>query len=242
MSRESRYYRTHGIVLRTYKLGEADRIVVLVTPDRGMVRSVAKGVRKTRSKFGSRLEPMSHIALQLHEGRGELQLITQVESVDHFRTIREDLDRLTKALAMLEAVDQVALQDEPAPELYRMLLGALRTLDANDSELVTAGFFLKLLSLEGSGPQVEGCVQCGRSEGLVGYSEADGGLVCRDHRRGLALSEEAVALVQRILGGQLGAALNEPAGPVTHEVHVMATRALEYFLDRRMRSTSILGS
>lgn len=241
MSRESRYYRTHGIVLRTYKLGEADRIVVLVTPDRGMVRSVAKGVRKTRSKFGSRLEPMSHVSLQLHEGRSELHLITQVETVDQFRKVREDLARLGKALAMLEAVDQVALQGEPAPELYRMLLGALRTLDANDSELVTAGFFLKLLSLEGSGPHVEGCVQCGETDGLAGYSEADGGLVCRDHRRGLAMSEDAVVLVQRILGGQLGAALNEPPGPATHEVHVMATRALEYFLERRMKTTSILG-
>lgn len=226
-------------MLRTYKLGEADRIVVFITPDRGMVRSVGKGVRKMRSKFGSRLEPMSHVAAQFHEGHGELQLITQVETLDHFRGIREDFDRLTKAFAMLEAVEQVALQDEPAPELYRMLLGALRTLDANDSELVTAGFFLKLLSLEGFRPQVESCVQCGVLDGLVGYSEADGGLVCHAHRSGLPLSQEAVVLVRLILGGQLGAALSEPPGSATREVNDMALRALEYFLERRMRSTSI---
>lgn len=241
MSRESRYYRTHGIVLRTYKLGEADRIIVLLTEDRGMVRAVAKGVRKTRSKFGSRLEPMSHVALQLHQGRGELQLVTQVESVDHFRPIREDLDRLAKAVSMLEAVDQVALPDEPAPELYRMLLGALRTLAANDSALVSAGFFLKLLTLEGAGPHVDACVLCGDAEDLVAFSEMDGGFVCREHRRGLGVSAEAVTLVQRILGGQLGAALNEPPSPATHEVEQLATRALEHFLERRMRSTSVLG-
>lgn len=240
MSRESRYYRAHGIVLRTYKLGEADRVVVLVTPERGMVRGVAKGVRKTRSKFGARLEPMSHVAMQIHEGRGELQLITQVDTVDHFRPIREDLDRLAKAISMLEAVDQVALQGEPAPELYRMLLGALRTLAEQDSALVAAGFFLKLLALEGSGPFVEACVLCGDREPLVAFSETDGGLVCREHRRGTGVSPEAVALLQQILGGQLGAALNEPASPATQEVTTLATHALEHFLERRMRSTQTL--
>jgi DNA repair protein RecO (recombination protein O) len=237
-----RTFTAHGIVLRTYKLGEADRIVVLVTPERGMVRGVAKGVRKTRSKFGSRLEPLSHVRLQLYEGRGELLTVTQAESVDHFRAIREDIDRLTKGLAMLEAVDHVALPGEPAPELYRMLLGALRTLAANDSALVTAGFFLKLLTLEGAGPQVGECVLCGTTEDLVAYSEADGGFVCRPHRRGLPVSAAAVELTQRILGGQLGAALNEPSSPATHEVELVATRALEYFLERRIRSTSTMGA
>ncbi len=240
MSRESRYYRAHGIVLRTYKLGEADRVVVLITPERGMVRAVAKGVRKTKSKFGSRLEPLSHVALQIHEGRSELHLITQVETVDHFRVIREDLDRLSKAISMLEAVDQVALPDEPSPELYRMLLGALRTLAANDTPLVTAGFFLKLLTLEGAGPQVNECVSCGETSPLVAFSDMDGGLVCRDHRRGIGVSEGAVQLLQAILGGQLGSALNEPPGPATQEVASLATHALEHFLERRMKSTQSL--
>lgn len=236
----SRYYRAHGIVLRTWKLGEADRIVVLLTKERGAVRAVAKGVRKTRSKFGSRLEPLSHVSLQLHEGRGELQLITQVETVDHFRSIREDLDRLTKAVSMLEAVDQVALPGEPALALYKMLLGGLRTLAAGDSALVAAGFFFKLLLLEGSGPQVEVCVQCGTSEDLVAYSEVDGGVLCRDHRRGTSVSPEALDHMQAILGGRLVAALAEPATPATHEVELLATRSLEHFLDRRMRSTTVL--
>ena len=119
----SKYYTTKGIVLRTYKLREADRIIVLISPDQGMIRAVAKGIRKTKSKFGSRLEPTTHVSMQVHKGKGDLDLITQVETLDHFRTIREDLNRLTKAIAMLEAVDQVVLPDEPAKELHRMLLG-----------------------------------------------------------------------------------------------------------------------
>ena len=95
-------YRDEGVVLRTYKLGEADRIVVLCTRGHGKVRAVAKGVRKTKSKFGARLEPMSHVAVQFYEGR-ELDIVTQAESIDHFRAIRDDLDRLARASSMLEA-------------------------------------------------------------------------------------------------------------------------------------------
>src|SRR6188768_202123 len=100
-------YRDQGIVLRTYKLGEADRIVSFMTERHGKVRAVAKGVRKTKSKFGARLEPMSHVALQLYEGR-ELDIVTQAESLDHFKANREDLDRLTRGVTLLEAADQIA--------------------------------------------------------------------------------------------------------------------------------------
>ncbi|MEZ5207883.1 MAG: DNA repair protein RecO [Acidimicrobiales bacterium] len=120
-------YRDQGVVLRTWKLGEADRIVVLMTKGHGKVRAVAKGVRKTRSKFGSRLEPTSHIAVQLYPGR-ELDTVTQVDSIDHFRAIRDDLDLLARAVPLLEAVDQLALEGEPNRRLYEMLVGALRTL------------------------------------------------------------------------------------------------------------------
>jgi DNA repair protein RecO (recombination protein O) len=123
----SMLYRDHGIVLRTYKLGESDRIVSFMTERHGKVRAVAKGVRKTKSRFGARLEPTSHVAIQLYEGR-ELDIVTQAESVDHFRELRDDLDRLTRAVSMLEAVDQMSLEGEPNARLYQMLLGALRTL------------------------------------------------------------------------------------------------------------------
>src|SRR5439155_4918512 len=140
-----------GVVLRTIRLGESDRIVSLVTEGRGKVRAVAKGVRKTKSRFGGRLEPTSHVALQLYEGR-ELDVVTQAEVIDHFRVVREDLDRLARATPLLEAVDHIAEEREPNPRLYQMLVGALRALAAADSPLLVPAFFWKLLALEGFQP------------------------------------------------------------------------------------------
>jgi DNA repair protein RecO (recombination protein O) len=232
-------YRDEGIVLRTYKLGEADRIVVIFTRGRGKIRTVAKGVRKTRSKFGSRLEPTSHVALQLYEGR-ELDIVTQAESLDHFRAIRDDLDRTTKAASMLEAVDQLVHDRETNARLYQMLLGALRALAADDSALVVPAFFWKVLSLEGYRPELDVCVACGDEGPLVAFDLDAGGTLCRACRRGSALTPDALELLRRILGGQLGGALSEPASAATHEVDALATRAIEHHIERRLRSVGVL--
>ena len=232
-------YRDEGIVIRTYKLGEADRIVVLLTRGRGKVRAVAKGVRKTSSRFGARLEAPSHIAMQLYEGR-ELDTITQVESIDHFRAIREDLDRISHAASMLEAVDHMSQEGEPNPRLYAMLLGAMRTLAADDHPLVTPAFYWKLLALEGYEPMVDACVVCGDDDELVSFDIEDGGTMCRAHRKGTAVSAGAVTLLQLILGGRLGAALATPPGPAATEVDHLATRAMEHHLERRLRSVGLL--
>ena len=232
-------YRDHGVVLRTHKLGESDRIVSFITERHGKVRAVAKGVRKTKSRFGARLAPLSHVALQLYEGR-ELDIVTQADSVDHFRAIREDLDRLTRAVTMLEAVDQLSLEREPNPDLYRMLVGALRTLAERNSPLVVAGFHWKLLALEGFRPMVEGCVVCETVEGLVSFDPIEGGLLCGEHRRGTRISADAVHLMQQILGGRLAVALEAEASPATHEVDHLATRVMEHHLERRLRSVGVL--
>ena len=144
-------YRDQGVVLRTIKLGEADRIISFMTQGHGKVRAVAKGVRKSGSRFGARLEPTSHVALQCYRGR-ELDVVTQVETIDANRALRESYVCITHAVPMLEAVDQVAQEQEPAPALYRMLVGALRTLSARPSPVVTPAFFWKLLSLGGLPP------------------------------------------------------------------------------------------
>jgi DNA repair protein RecO (recombination protein O) len=237
-------HRDEGIVLRTYKLGEADRIVVFLTKDRGKVRAVAKGVRKTKSKFGSRLEPMSHCVLQFYEGR-ELDLVTQAESVDNFRAIREDLDRIGRGVSMLEVADQLAQEGEVNPQLYRMLLGALRTLESSASPLVTPAFYWKVLALEGYRPEVDICVQCGADDGpLVAFDVESGGLLCRVCRRGMPISAEAVVLLRQILGGELNEALaageSPDAAAVVHEVDQLATRAVEHHLERRLRSVNVL--
>ncbi len=232
-------YRDHGIVLRTHKLGEADRIVTFVTEHRGKVRAVAKGVRKTKSRFGARLEAPSHVALQLYEGR-ELDIVTQAESVDHFRDLRVDLDRFARSVTMLEAADQLSLEREPNPRLYRMLLGALRSLAASDSPLVAAAFFWRVLALEGFEPRVDACVACGATEDLVAIDVGEGGVLCRADRRGVALSAGALDLLQRILAGRVAGVLEEPASAVTAELDHLAVRALEHHLERRLRSVGLL--
>lgn len=233
-------YRDHGVVLRTWKLGEADRILSILTHDNGRVRAVAKGVRKPASRFGARLEPTSHVTLQLYRGRGELDTVTQVESIDRFAGLRNDLDAWARASAMLEAVEQIAPERIPNEPLFVMLVRALRTLESSHSPLVVAGFFLKVLALEGFEPAVDLCVSCGAAEPLVAFDIADGGTRCAACRRGVAVSAEALALLQAILGGRLGAALAVPASPATHEVDHLATRLLEHQLERRLRSIAVL--
>ncbi|MFN0091140.1 MAG: DNA repair protein RecO [Acidimicrobiales bacterium] len=231
-------YRDHGIVLRTYKLGEADRIVVLMTRGVGKLRAVAKGVRKTRSRFGARLEPTSHAALQLYRRR-ELDLITQAETVDQFPVFRSDLSRLGRASSMLEAVDHLALEREPNPRLYQMLLGALRTLAAQDSPLVAPAFFLKALAAEGFEPSLGLCVQCGAAEELVSFDVREGGVRCWGCRRGAAVSAEALALMDDVLHGRLQAALDRPAAAAVREVEHLATALLEHHVERRLRSLAV---
>lgn len=233
-------YRDHAVVLRTWKLGEADRIVSMHSHEHGKVRGVAKGVRRTKSKFGARLEPLSHVAVQLYRGRGDLDTITQVETVDRFVNLRSSPDRFARAEALLEAVDQVAQDREPDRELHVMLVRGLRTLDQNDSPLVVAAFFLKLLAHEGLMPQLDACVSCGAEEALEAFDLEDGGVLCRSCRRGRPISVEAIGLMHRILGGGLGGVLAEPVGSATGEVDLLATALMEHHLERRLRSVAVL--
>lgn len=234
-------YRDTAVVLRTYKLGEADRIVVLLTEHHGKVRAVAKGVRKTMSKFGARLEPLSHVRLLMYQGR-ELDIVSQAESVDTLAPLVSDLDHLTNGLALVEAVDQMALDREPAPHLYRMLVGALRTVAERSGPLVVPAFYWKLLASEGVRPELDECVRCGAEDPLVAFDVAEGGVLCRSCRSGASLSPGALAVMRMILGGRLNEALDLPASPITHEVAAHANRALEHHLERRLRTVAMFES
>jgi DNA repair protein RecO (recombination protein O) len=233
-------YRDTGVVLRTYRLGEADRIVVVMTARHGKVRAVAKGVRKPKSRFGGRVEPLSHASFLFYEGRS-LDIVSQAESIDHFRVVREDLDRLTAGVALLEVVDQVAQEKEPDTRLYQILLGALRALAARPSPLLVPAFFWKVLAAEGVRPELEACVSCGAAEPLVAFDLDEGGVLCRTCRRGTAISPAAVALLRGILGGDLARVLAAPPSPAAHEVEVLATRAVEHHIERRLRAIPALG-
>ncbi len=228
-------YRDEGVVLRTMRLGEADRIVAMLTQGHGKVRAVAKGVRRTTSRFGGRLEPLSHVALLCWKGR-ELDIVNQAEVLDAFRQVREDLSRVTKAFTVLEVADQLAQEHHPAPRLYDMVVGALRVLERSDAAMLVPGFLLKALALEGSAPMVDVCASCGSDTELVAFDLLQGGALCRECRRGRPVSPAALDVVRQVLGGGLAVALEEPESTVTDEVAELAGTAMEVHLDRRLRT------
>lgn len=234
----SHLYRDTAVVLRTYKLGDSDRIVVLLTEHHGKVRAVAKGVRKTTSKFGARLEPMSHVKLLLSQGR-ELDIVSQADSVESLAPLVSDLDHLTAGIAVLEAADQMALDREPNPQLYRMVVGALRTIGERGGPLVVPAFFWKLLAAEGVRPELDVCVRCGETGPFVAFDMNHGGVLCRACRSGAPLSEDALELMRMILGGRLNDALDVEASRATHELAQHATRAFEHHIERRLRTVAM---
>ena len=236
-------YRDEAVVLRTWKLGEADRIVSLHTLAHGKVRAVAKGVRRTRSKFGARLEPASHVAVQFYRGRSDLQTLTQAETIDRFASLRAEPARFAQASAMLEAVEQLAPEGEGDSERHMMLVRALATLDRIDSDVVVAGFFLKLLALEGVQPELDRCVACGAggaAQPLAAFDVVSGGTLCHRCRQGRPISAEALEVLRLILGGRLGEVLRWPADGAVEEVTAVATAAMEAHLERRLRSVTVL--
>lgn len=246
----SRLYRDAAVVLRTYRLGESDRIVVFLTEQHGKVRAVAKGIRKTRSRFGGRLEPLSYVNVQFHRGTN-LDVVSQVETIDTSTNLYGDLDVMTEASAVLEAVDRLVPDLEPVPQTFRMLVGVRRTLIEKPSPLVVPAFLWKLLSAEGVRPELDRCVGCGASESadgsFVAFDSIRGGVQCRSCRTGGSISSDALALLRDMLGGKLGVVLDaayEPGGqrlddPVVNEVSELATRAFEAHVERRLRSLGI---
>jgi len=237
-------YRDTGVVLRTYKLRESDRIVVIHTAENGKVRAVAKGVRKTKSKFGARLEPMSHVRLLLYRGR-ELDIVSQAESVEPLSPMLSSLDRASQGLAAIEAVDQLSLEREPNPQLYRMVVGVLRTIASTPSPLNVAAFYWKLLANEGMRPELDRCVRCGGIEPgtqFVAFDLNEGGVLCRSCRSGQSISPGALEILREILGGQLVHALGRDESSITHEVSSLATRALEFHIERRLKAVAMFES
>lgn len=228
-------YRDDGVVLRTMRLGEADKIVTLLCRSHGKVRAVAKGVRKTTSRFGGRLEPLSHVAVLCWQGR-ELDVVNQAEVIDSFRGVREDLSRVSKAFSMLEVADKVSVERHASVSLYELLVRALRSLEANDAPLVVPAFFLKVLAVEGSAPLLEACASCGSAGELVAFDLTEGGALCSACRRGRAVSPGALRLMRGVLGGGLAEVLRSEAGPVASEVSEIVNEAMESHLDRQIRS------
>jgi DNA repair protein RecO (recombination protein O) len=176
-----RLYRDRAVVLRQHKLGEADRIVTLLTRDHGLVRAVAKGVRRTRSKFGARLEPFAHIDVQLHPGRN-LDIVTQVQAIDAFATdIVSDYGRYTCACAVLETAERLAGEERaPVPALHRLTVAALRAVadGGRPRELVLDAYLLRAMGIAGWAPALTECARCAAPGPHRAFHVAAGGSVC----------------------------------------------------------------
>ncbi len=237
-------YRAEGVVLRRWKLGEADRIIVFATAEHGKVRAVARGVRKTKAKLAGKLDPPAHVSLQLFETRGDLDIVTQVETINRFSGLRDDFHRLVRAMAMLEAAEQVMQEREPDPAMFTLLVRALDTLSNKPSPLVMAGFMMKLIAHEGLEPYVDGCVLCEEETAisdLVAFDIGEGGTLCQNCRRGRAITPEALYIVRLMLGGKLGQALEMVDSPAIHEVDHLAVEIIEHHIERRLKSLAVLS-
>jgi DNA repair protein RecO (recombination protein O) len=204
-----RTYKTEAVVLRSLRFSEADRILHLYTRDRGRIGAIAKGVRKTKSRFGARLEPLSHVELVLHEGSGELQTVTGVDLIASHHETREDRYRLAAGLIGAEAMLRLFGEPEANARAFEALARFLDLLDAvsppvgearPELDPLALSFQLKLLWLSGYLPHVTACVECGVSDGLAGFSARAGGAVCRSHAAGaFALSPEGLAGIEQLL-------------------------------------------
>jgi DNA repair protein RecO (recombination protein O) len=237
-------YKEQGIVLRAIKLGEADKIVSILTQGSGKIRAVAKGVRRTNSKFGGRLEPLTHVSLLLYKGRN-LDTITQAEIVTSFRTIRGNFELIAAGETMLEAVDKVAEEYERNVRLFLLLLSGLRALEARprDAAAVAESLLLKLLSLSGFRPSLSACAVCGSPGPHGWFSAGQGGVVCQDCAENDAgrVREPAVRWLDDLARVDLASAGDmTPAIDVRREARPILYGFAEYHLERRMRSFSLL--
>jgi DNA repair protein RecO (recombination protein O) len=199
--------KTEAIVLRSIRYGEADRILHLYTPSEGRLAAIAKGVRRSRSRFGARLEPFFHVRIVLHVGRGDLFTVTSADTVAAYGELRAHAATLDAAARACDAVSRLFETSEPHPEVFRLLANELMLLDDDVTHARAANglaFRLKLLLAAGIVPQLGSCVACGEPEHLQGFSASAGGVVCGScEAAAFALEEESYQFLVSALGEPL---------------------------------------
>jgi DNA repair protein RecO (recombination protein O) len=245
--RRVRLYRVSSILIRQRDLGEADRIVILYTRERGKLSAVAKGVKRPRSKLAGGLQLFSHARVQLAAGRS-LEVVTQVHPITALYHLREDMRRYTHASYAAEVLDAFTDEGSSDPPLFDLLLGTLSALDAGgDPGVLARSFELKLLTRLGHGPELDVCVLCGTAIGdrSAGFSPSQGGVTCADCVRGvgaLRVSPTALRALQelrRLPVDELAARrLSAAAG---NEVGQLMRSFVDHRLDRPLRSAEYLS-
>jgi DNA repair protein RecO (recombination protein O) len=230
--------KTEGIVLRSMRYGEADRILHLYTPGRGRVSAIAKGVRKTKSRFGGRLEPYFRLNLILHEGRSDLMTVTAAETVAAHPRLREDARALDGAARACEAVARVFDDGDPHAGVFNLLCNQLALLDADPAHATRANalaFRLKLLLAAGFAPHLAGCASCGEGDHLVGFSGAAGGVVCGAcEASAFPLDQDAHEFLVGALGRPLAEAPDAPARALAQAERAIL-ETLEHHAHLRLR-------
>jgi len=237
-------YRDEAVVLRTHKLGEADRIVTLLTREHGQVRAVAKGVRRTMSKFGARLEPAMHVDLQLHTGRS-LDIITQAETLHSYGDVLSgDYSKWTMANAVLETAERfTALVEEPALQQFLLVVGALRTLAEStyDPALVLDAFLIRSLAVGGYAPSFDACSRCGVEGPHKWFSLAGGGSVCGECRPPATATpaSETLTRLGNLMEGDWESAIASEARH-QREAHGIVAAYLSWHLEHGLRSLPLV--
>jgi DNA repair protein RecO (recombination protein O) len=243
-----RTLKTEAVVLRSLRYGEADRILHLYTDALGRVGAIAKGVRRTRSRFGGRLEPLSHVELVLHRGSGELATVTGVDLVRSHAPVREDPYRLGVGLVGAEAMLRLFPEQERSPRAFEALTRFLDLLDARPPGVDAPGldplglaFQLKLLWVAGYQPHLSGCAECGAEGPLAGYSPRAGGVLCRSCAGAdtLTLSAAGLAAMEALLRRPMAEAGGEPlTARSAREVLSVVTSSYEQHGGFRLRTLS----
>ncbi len=233
-------YRDEAIVLRTHKLGEADRIITLLTRQHGRVRAVAKGVRRTSSKFGSRLEPFTHVDLQLAQGR-TFDIVTQAETRDPFSAgLGNDYERYTAGTVMLETADRLASEEkQPAVQQFLLLVGGLRAMTSRlrPPSQVLDSYLLRSLSVAGYAPSFDACAHCSRPGPHRWFNPSMGGVLCSTCRLPGSVSpaEGTITVLGALLAGDWPVV--ESADPRhLREASGLVAAFLTWHLERSLRS------
>ena len=229
-------------MLRTHKLGEADRIVTLLTHDHGQVRAVAKGVRRTSSRVGARLAPFNHVDLQLYPGRS-LHTVVQVETIEPYaRDIERDYQRFTCANVMAETAEQLS-GEEPTPQQYLLLVGAMHALARrrHAAQLVLDSYLLRALAVAGWAPSFWDCAVCGAPGPHGAFNVSAGGAVCPQCRPAGSAQprlETFVLLGDLLTGDWVSAESSTPA--VRLEASGLVTAYLQWHLERHLKSITLV--
>ncbi len=230
--------RTEAIVLRSIRYGEADRILHLYTSAHGRLGAIAKGARRSRSRFGARLEPFLHVGLVLHQGRGELLTVTSADTIAAHRALREHAATLDAAARACDAVARLFDSSEPHPAVFTLLARQLGLLSADPDHArpgVGLAFRLKLLLAAGFVPQLGACAACGEREHLQGFSAAAGGVICNAcEGQGFALAQDAYAFLVGALGAPLAQA-PRAGDRALRQAERAITETAEYHANVRLR-------